>query len=578
MNLNISQRPDGRKYLSIAKAYRDAETRKPRSKTIKSLGYLDELEKQYDDPVAHFKEVARKMTEEEKSEKQVTLTFSMDEELPPGTDGRKNYGYIALMKIYHALGLHSFLASKARGQKFKFNTNSIMLLIVISRILYPGSKRKAFEDKGRYFERFDFELADVYRALSHFAKIGPGVQKFLNEQITRIYGRDTSIVYFDATNFYFEIDEPDELRKRGVSKEHRPNPIVQMGLAMDRDGVPISYKLFPGNTHDSETFHDIIGGICKNYESGRVIVVGDMGIITADNIWYLIGRKPDKPRHGYVFSYSVRKASKVFKEYVLSGEGYVNAFGEPAIDGDEYKIKTRCIARDIEVHQGSADKTVTKTVYEKQVTFWSKQYADKAKAESEILLRKAQEFVKNPAKHKKHTSHGAAKYIQGIDKDTGEVGPDRILSIDYELVQKEAMYDGYYAIVTSEHEMKSEQIIDTYRGLWEIEETFRIEKGELEARPVYVSRQDRIDAHFLTCFIALVILRLLQKQTGHIFSTEKIVDALKRVSCSNEQDNLYLFDYRSPVTDAIGEATGVDFMKKRRRLGEIKISLGSVKK
>jgi transposase len=578
MYLNVSNKKDGRIYLSISKNYRDKSTGKTRTKSVQSLGYVDKLKEKYEDPIAHFKEVAKRMTEEEKTKKHVQLSISMDEVIPPDTDNRKNFGYAAIMKIYHELQLNELLATKARYQKFSFNTNSIMLLLVISRILSPGSKKKSFDEKGRYFERFDFELVDVYRALSHFAEISTYTQKFLHERITEKYGRDTSIIYFDSTNFYFEIDEQDDLRRRGVSKEHRPNPIVQMGLAMDRDGIPISYNIFPGNKHDSETFHDVIGEICKNYETGRIIAVGDMGIITADNIWYLIGGKPNKPRHGYVFSYSVRKAASKFQKYVVSDEDYVNRKGEPASDEDDYKIKSRRIARDIDVHWGYDGKTKTQTVYEKQVVFWNKKYADKAKAEREVMLSKAQAFIKNPAKYKKHTGHGSAKYINGIDKDSGEINPKQILSINYELVREEEKYDGYYVIVTSELGMSNEQIITTYRGLWEIEETFRVTKGDLEARPVFLSRKDRIEAHFLTCFIALIIIRLLQKKTGRIYSAETIIDCLNRISCSNEQDNLYLFDYRSEVSDTIGNAIGLDFTKKRLPLGEIKKNLGTVKK
>jgi transposase len=578
MYLNKSKKKDGRIYLTISKNYRDKNTGKTRTRSIQSIGYVDVLKAEYDDPIAYFTQVAEKMTKEEKAKKNSSLSFSMEEQLTPNTDNRKNFGYAAIIKIYHELGLHKFFTGKARTKRFSFNTNSIMILLVISRILTPGSKKKAFEEKENYFERFHFNLVDVYRALSHFAEIGTETQRFLHERISEKYGRDTSVIYFDSTNFYFEIDESDKLRKRGVSKEHRPNPIVQMGLAMDADGIPISYNIFPGNKHDSETFRGVIGEICKNYDTGRIIAVGDMGIITADNIWYLIGGNPHNPKHGYVFSYSVRKASDKFKQYVLSDDGYVNKKDEPATMDDDYKIKSRCIARDIEVHWGYNGKTKTKTVFEKQVVFWNKKYADKAHAEREVMLKKAQAFIKDPNKYKRHTSHGSGKYINGIDKDTGEVDPNQILSINYELVRAEEQYDGYYVIVTSEHNMNSDQIISTYRGLWEIEETFRVTKGDLEARPIFVSRQDRIEAHFLTCFIALIIVRLLHRQTGKMYSIETLIDSLNRISCSNEQDNLYLFDYRSEVSDAIGAAIGVDFTKKRLYLGDIKKILGDVKK
>ena len=275
MNLKVSRRKTGRAYLSIVKNYRDTKTGISKTATIKSLGYLDELEKEYDDPIAHFKEIAAKMTEEENSKKKLTLKINMDEQLEQGTDNRKNLGYAALLKIYHELGLHRFFNNKARNQEFKYNTNSIMMLLVISRLLSPGSKKKAFEERRRYFERFDFSLADVYRALSHYAKISKDFQKYLHEKITEKYGRDTKTIYYDVTNFYFEIDEADELRKYGKSKENRHNPIVQMGLAMDADGIPIHYELFPGNKLDKETFRSVIGEVRKNYDTGRIVVFAD---------------------------------------------------------------------------------------------------------------------------------------------------------------------------------------------------------------------------------------------------------------------------------------------------------------
>jgi len=568
----------GRTFLEIAKKYRDPVTKTPRDRIIKSIGYLDELQKEFENPTDHFQKVAAKMTEEERTSKQTSLSFSLNEELEPETDNRKNYGYAAIMKIYYELSLHDFLAVKARYKRFEFNTTSIMLLLVISRILYPGSKKKAFSDRGKYFERFSFELEDVYRALTHFAKIGPELQKHLHEQISSKYGRDTSIIYYDATNFYFETDTDDDFRKRGVSKEHRPNPIVQMGLAMDRDGVPINYKVFPGNTLDNETFKDIIGEVCKNYETGRVVVVGDKGIITGDNIWYLIGGNPSKPRHGYVFSFSVRGGTDEFKKYVLDETGYAGIGSNPLEEDADFKIKTRIYARKIDVTRQKDGKKMKKIVYEKQVVYWSRDYAERAEKERERLIKKAQTFIKDPAKYKRHINHGSAKYITGIDKETGEVDPKIIPSFNFEVLDEEKKYDGYYSIVTSELEMDSGQIIDTYRGLWEIEETFKITKSDLEGRPAYVSREDHIDAHFLTCFIALVIVRLLQKMTGRLYSVCALVDALKRISCSNENENMYLFDYRSAITDAIGKAMGIDFKKKRKCLGDIKTSLGSVKK
>ena len=580
MNLKQSPRKNGRVYLSIEKGYRDKDTGQPRAKTIQSLGYLDVLKKEYDDPIAHFKEIARKMTKEENTERKLTLSIYMNEKLPPITDNRKNFGYAAILKIYHELGLDVFFKNKSRHENFEYNTNSIMIMLIVSRLLSPGSKKKAFEKKDRYFERFNFSLADVYRSLSHFSKVATEFQRYLNSQIATKYGRNTKTIYYDVTNFYFETDDTDEFRKLGLSKEKRRDPIVQMGLAMDADGIPLHYELFPGNTVDKETFRPVIGEVRRNYDTGRVIVVADMGIITGDNIFYLQGKEKGKNFNGYVFSFSVRGGTKAFKEFVLSDEGYVGSDGKPTDKNTEFKVKSRRIARDINVTLPSGKK-VKKTVYEKQVVFWARKYALKARAEREEVLKKAHELAANPQKYTKATSYGAAKYVKNLkfDEKTGEILEVKEHPVfDSAKVAEEERYDGYYAIVTSELDMSDTEVIETYRGLWEIEETFRVTKGVLETRPVYVSLQDHINAHFLTCFIALTIMRIIQRKTGKLYSAEKIVECLNKISCSNEHENIYLFDYRSEISDAIGKALGIDFTNKRLSLRDIKKILAQAKK
>jgi len=578
MNIKLSPNPKtGRTYLSIVRSYRDKATGKNRAATIKSIGYIDELSKTYADPIAHFKEIAQQMTAEENEKKILNLKINMGEVLIEDSAGRKNFGYAAIVKIYHELGLNEFLNNKARWEPFKYNTNSIMLLLVISRLLSPGSKKKAFEEKGRYFERFDFELEDIYRALSHYAKLSTELQRHMNEQISARYGRDTKTVYYDVTNYYFEIDRPDELRKYGFSKENRHSPIVQMGLAMDADGIPLHHQLFEGNKLDKETFRSVIGEVRRNYNTGRIVVVADMGIITGDNIYYLTG---GKNLNGYVLSFSVRGGAKDFKEYILNEEGYTDAKGEPVTQDSDFKIKSRKTPREINVTMADG-RTQKKTVHEKQVVFYSRKYADKAKAERGELIKKASDFVSNPQKYNRATSYGAAKYIKNIEfnKETGEVVANgKTPVLDYDKLSEEEKYDGYYAVVTSEMHMSNNEIIDTYRGLWEIEETFKVTKETLETRPVYVSREEHIRAHFLACFIALVIIRLIRKLIDKAFSTEKIIDALNKISCSNEYENIFLFDYRTEVTNVISNALDIDFSKKRLYLSEIKNILAECKK
>jgi hypothetical protein len=569
----------GRIYLSIAKKYRRPGGT-PRDEQIMKIGYLDELEKQYADPIAHFGDVARKMTEEEKKSGKVTLTLDTQEELSEEEEGTKNLGYIVPLKVYHSLGLHKFLKSKAQSRDFEFNTDSIMILLVVSRILSPGSKKRAFEERTRYFERFDFTLDDMYRALSHYAPISKELQQFMHERVREEYGSDTSVIYYDVTNYYFEIKTPDELIKYGRPKQNRKKPVVQMGLAADRDGIPLHYELFPGNTLDKETFRSVIGEVRRNYGTGRIVVAGDMGIITGDNIYYLVGNKPEKPKNGYVLGFSVRGGTGAFKAYVLDEAGYTDKKGKPSSADSDFKIKSRATAREINVTLQSG-RTVKKTVYEKQVVFWSRKYFAKARADRAETVAKAKDLIASPVRYTKATSYGAAAYVSNLefDKSTGEVKENgNSLSLDTDKIAEEEIYDGYYAIVTSELHMSDDEIIDTYRGLWEIEETFKITKSDLEARPVYVRDADHIDAHFLTCFIALVVLRLIRKVTGKEHSARAIADCLNKIECMNEHENMYLFGYRSKLSDELGKAFGVDFTRKRLYLAEIRKLLGSVKK
>jgi transposase len=568
MNLNVINRK-GRTYLFINKSYRD-ENGKAKKKHIQSIGYVDELEKQYPDPIAHFRGVARKMTEEEKAERQVSFTVSMDECLPIGATGAKNLGYALPLKIYHRLGLDKFFKGRALSGNFEYNTNSIMILLIMARLLMPGSKKAAFEAKDRFFERFDFTLDDIYRSLGHFDKISNELQRYMYESVRANYGSDTSIIYYDCTNYYFEIKKPDDFRKFGLSKEKRKRPIVQMGLAMDKNGIPLHYELFRGNMTDKETFRSVIGDVRKNYDTGRVVVVADMGIITGDNIYYLVGENADKPRNGYIFSFSVSGGTDAFKRYVLEETGYTDKNGKPPTNETGFKIKERRTPREINVTMQNG-KTKKKTVHEKQVVFWSRKHAERARAERAEIIAKAEALVANPERYTKATSYGAASYVGNIeyDKETGEV-TGKHLFLDIAKIEEQEKYDGYYSIVTSELSMPRDEVVTKYRGLWEIEETFKLTKSDLEARPVHVQSKEHINAHFLSCFIALTILRLIQKQTNKEFSGEKIIDCLNKIECINEHENIYLFGYRSQLSDRLGEAFEIDFSKKRLVRSEIK--------
>ena len=288
MYLNIMKnKKTGKTSLSICRGFRD-ETGKVKHTTVKTLGLLEKLKEEYDDPIAHFKEVIKKMNEEEKLEKQpISLKLNKNEHLTENTDNRKNFGYAALSKIYHELEIDKFLIHKFKARNLsEFKINNIMKLLVFARALFPDSKKSTFENRNIFFENTDFSLEEVYNALTYIEPFKDQIQKYIYDRIQGQYKPNNECVFYDVTNYYFEIDDPDELRKKGVCKEHRPNPIVQMGLFMDTLGLPMCYKLFEGNTNDCLTLKPMVQELQKNYNVDKVIVVADKGLNTGNNIAY----------------------------------------------------------------------------------------------------------------------------------------------------------------------------------------------------------------------------------------------------------------------------------------------------
>lgn len=571
MHLKKTPNRNGRIRLSIVDTYYDKQRKATRQKTIESIGYLDELEKIYDDPIAHFQKRVDELREEKKAHKApINFTFYNSDKLCVGDNLRKNFGYSAFSKIYHELEIDKFLKRKQRTSKASYDANTIMKMLVYSRLLFPASKKASYDNREQFFEKTDYCLDDVYRCLTFLNKHKENLQVRMNDKIKEQYGRDTGLIYYDVTNYYFETDGQTDLLRKGVSKEHRPNPIVQMGLFTDNNAIPITYELFAGNTNDCLTYRPNFGRIKKQFDLGRVISVADKGMTTGDNIWYTINTPA---KDGYVFSMSIRGADKSIKNYVLDENGYEWL-------GEEYKRKSRLYPRTISVTSNNGKK-IKKQVDEKQIVFWSRKYAIRAKAEREATLSKARDLAKHPGKYTKATSYGAAKYIKKVDydKETGEIlTASSVLDINEDLIRKEEALDGYYLLLTSEMDTPDDRIIDIYRGLWRIEESFKITKSELEDRPVYVWTNEHIEAHFLTCFVALTLSRILEMKLEHKYSAGRILESLSKASCSLLQQNYYMFDYFDEVLKDIGNLMNIDFSKRVRTLGDIKQILADTKK
>ena len=569
MFLKKDKRPNGRLYLSIVEGYRDPHTKKSKQRKVKSIGFLDELEKEYDDPITFFTNLAKEMTENAK-EKELSLDFSFspDDTIDSSNVLRKNLGFSVLSYFYHKLEIDKFFINRQRNLNISYSLNNVFQMLVYSRVLHPSSKKGDYENMDKYFLDYKFHINSVYRALDYFYRYKNDLLLHIHEMVRMIYGRDTSRGYYDVTNYYFEIKEPDDFRKKGVSKEHRTTPIIQMGLLMDNSGLPITYKLFEGNTNDSTTLMPVLHELKDEYNFGRVIVVADKGMNTGENIAYNIINK-----NGYIYSQTVRGGSQELKNYVLSENGYIES-------PDGFKIKSRIITTKIWVINNKG-KRVQVDIDQKQIAFYSPDYDKRAKYERDKAIFKATKLIEN-VKKGKLPPKGATKYIESTscDKKTGEVYDKlaEVHCINNDKIAEEEKYDGYYVIVTSELKMPNEEILSAYRNLWKIEETFKITKSELETRPVHVSLREHIEGHFLTCFVSLLLLRLLENQVERKYSTRKLVEAMKNISGTYVDKNYYMFDYFDEIVKDLGSITDIDFSKRFMTLSEIKKIISGTKK
>ena len=594
---------NGRTFLVYAQGYR--KDGKVRHKTIEKIGYLDELNKLYDDPISHFKEIAKQKSKEDINEYTIKnlKTKTID-----NSSKAKNLGYVALREIYKELDLERFFNSKNKILKVQFDLNKIFSLLIYSRILYPGSKKETFEGKDRFFESFDgFELQDVYRSLDYFNQYKEEIEALLWNSTKERYKRNTDNLYYDCTNYYFEINYNDTdlvdeegniiekgYRKRGPEKNHRPDPIIEMGLLMDSSNIPLSFDLFPGNESEKLSLLPITRKTKINCKIGRTVIVADRGLNTSDNIYFLAGKNHNSNLDGYIYGQSVRGADEEFKRWVLDQKDYIQEivrtengspetfrqmiFEDNKLKGYEkknviFKHKSRIYPKEINVtiDQNTKKKTKVRTD-QKQMVYYSQKYADKQKRDRNLMIERARDLIAHPQKYNRVTASGSASYINNIkfDKSTGAIADGLSLSLNLEKIMEEEKYDGYYSIVTSELNMSDQELRNKYRGLSKIEETFKITKSDLNARPVLVWTKEHIESHFLTCFVALVITRLLEKKLNNKYSIRKIINSMKQYNSIPIEHDICLQNYSDEIIMEIGKKLNLDFSRKYLTLAEIK--------
>ena len=563
MHLKKTKKPNGRVHLSVTESYRD-DKGKVRSRTVRTLGYLDELERAWGpDALTKCEAIRDELSAARAAETApVAVELHMAQKVDKRRVNRMCAGDCVAMAYYDALGIEKALRNHLVGRKVAYDLNAVVRLLVSERLLAPGSKHAAWERANLHFQRCSASEREVYRALDELAKARTRVIAAMNRAIAPSRGHDLSCGYYDCTNFYFECD-PDDFRKRGACKEHRPNPIVQMGLLQDSSGIPVTYRLFEGNTNDSQTLIEALPDLKAAVGMQRVVIVADKGMNCSQNIAAAVGKGD-----GFVFSQSVRatKSSGELRRWVLSEEGYRKR-GE-----DGFKCKSRQDTKTVRV-KGPDGKAKSVPVEVKVVAFWSRKYAERARCEREKVLEKSRQLVESPGAYTHATHLGAARFVKNVDFDpkTGEVIQcAKKPEIDWEAVKEAEACDGYYCIVTSETDWSDRRIIDAYRELWRIEESFKITKTGLEGRPAFVRTREHLEAHFLTCYIALTIVRLIERALGNRHSSFAILKDMRALGCSNLEANIWLFDHRTDLTDELFALIGEEAPRKYMRRSEIK--------
>ena len=415
--------------------------------------------------------------------------------------------------------------------------------------------------------------------MDYFAAFREDLLLHLHEQVRANYNRRTQVVFYDVTNYYFEIDKEDDFRRKGFCKRNTRKPLVQMGLLLDADAIPVTYRLFRGNTHDSQTMMPLLQETRKTYGLKRIIVVADKGINSGDNVAFLMAKGD-----GFIFSQKIRGAGEELQDYVFDPQGYVEKRGvvktADLLEGPAFRMKSRPYPQEFWVTYAN-DRKRKVPLDVKQIVCYNELYARRQKYKRAEVLEKALNIIAHPKRYNKREAGGALRYVKNISysRETGEcIDIKNVPHLDLEKIAEDEKYDGFYAIITSEVNMPDHEIVQAYHGLWEIERSFKITKSDLNSRPVHVSLEQRIEGHFLTCYIALLVLRLLSKRLKGKYSPEQIINSLRKYQSCLVKDNVFRLTYYDPVIKDMAGALNLVLNRRFVRTGEIRQLIADSKK
>ena len=559
MRLQISQTKNAASFYVVKSVYANG---KRTNKIHEKLGTYEELKAKLGnrDPYEWAEEYVAELNRVEKEgrEPDVIAKYSPYKRIEKNVRHLFNGGYLFLQQIYYELKLHKLCKDISQKYKFKFNLDSILSRLIYGRILFPLSKLATFEESRKFIEQPDFDLHQIYRALGYLAKETDFIQSSLYENSLKISKRNTGILYYDCTNFFFEIEEAEGKKQYGAGKDHKPNPIIQMGLFMDGDGIPLAFSINRGNMNEQLTLKPLEKKILSDFQLSRFVVCTDAGLSSEANRKF-----NDRDGRAFITTQSIKKLKSPLKKWALASTGWKLSGSEKTYDiskldemiekantKDKEKIRTKVFYKERWIKENGLE--------QKLIVTYSVRYRDYLRKIRNSQIERAQKTIDDsPEAIKKCRQNDYKRFIHKINITTdGEVADKEIYSINAALIQKEEAFDGFYGVCTNLDDDVSD-IIKLNHRRWEIEECFRIMKSEFEARPVYLSRDERIEAHFITCFIALVVYRLLEKRLHEEFTCSEIISELREMNFKEIKGEGYEPIYtRTDFTDALHEAFG----------------------
>lgn len=517
------------------------------TKIVEKLGTLDELKKKLknEDPIEWSKKYIKNLNDQEKiNTRKIIIEKSQNKLIEREKQTLYNCGYLFLEKIYYELKLNNICEEISQKYQFKFDLNSILSNLIYTRIIEPSSKLSSFEAAKKFIEQPNYELHDIYRALEVISKETEFIEAEVYKNSLDVVNRNTKILYYDCTNYFFEIEQAEGLKQYGLSKENRPNPITQMGLFMDGDGFPLAFNVNSGNTNEQTTLKPLEKQIIKDFELSRFVVCTDAGLASNEN------RKFNNIQNrSYIVTQSLKKIKGHLKDWALSPEDWHTINSNKKInlndvdksgDNEEIYYKERWINEN--------------GLEQRLIVSYSPKYAEYQRSVRNRQVERAQNLINNPTKISKNRQDDPKRFIKSASvTNDGEIANKKVFSLNTTAIEKEEEFDGFYAVCTTLEDDISE-IIKINKRRWEIEESFRILKTDFKARPVYLKRDDRIKAHFTTCFLSLLIYRILEHTLNEKYTNEKIISTLREMNLAYESEEGYIPLYtRNDITDELHE-------------------------